>query len=110
MLAPQEDRMPRQRQFLPSLQVLLFVVPLLHCGSGHSADELYVLVSTNIQVPYWKAAGQDFRRLLQLKSRYEFVGPDDYDPKQRRKRSTSADKEAHGILISAGDAKSLRKH
>ena len=77
--------MPRQRQFLAFVAVLLFVVPLLNCGSGHSADELYVLVSTNIQVPYWKAAGAGLSQAAsQLKVRYEFVGPDEYDPKAEK--------------------------
>src|SRR5258708_12363523 len=74
--------MPRKRLFLAFAFVLLFVVPLLNCGgSGHSADELYVLVSANIQVPYWKAAGAGISQTpSQLQVRYEFVGPDEYNP------------------------------
>jgi len=112
MFAPQEDRMPRQRQFLAFVAVLLFVVPLLNCGSGHSADELYVLVSTNIQVPYWKAAGAGLSQAAsQLKVRYEFVGPDEYDPKAEKEAFDKAlTKKPTGILISAGDAKSLTEN
>ena len=29
----------------------------LSCGSAHDSDEYFVLVSANLQVPYWKAAG-----------------------------------------------------
>jgi ribose transport system substrate-binding protein len=112
MLASQEDRMPRQRQFLAFVAVLLFVVPLLNCGSGHSADELYVLVSTNIQVPYWKTAGAGLSQAAsQLKVRYEFVGPDDYDPNAEKAAFDKAlTKKPTGILISAGDAKSLTEN
>ena len=95
--------MPRQRQFLAFFTVLLFVVPFLSCGSQHSADELYVLVSTNIQVPYWKAAGAGLSQAAsQLKVRYEFVGPDEYDPKAEKEAFDKAlTKKPTGILISA---------
>jgi ABC-type sugar transport system substrate-binding protein len=105
--------MPHPRQFLALITSVLFVVPLLNCGgSGHSADELYILVSTNIQVPYWKAAGAGLSQAAsQLKVRYEFVGPDDYDPKAEKEAFDKAlSKKPTGILISAADAKSLTEN
>ena len=54
--------------------ILLF--PLLSCGSRHDADEKYYLISTNLQVPYWKTAGAGFiQAASQLKVRAEFAGP-----------------------------------
>jgi ribose transport system substrate-binding protein len=101
--------MPRQRQFVAFLSVLLFVLPLISCGSQHSADELYILVSANIQVPYWKAAGAGLSQgASQLKVRYEFVGPDDYDPKAEKDAFDKAlTRKPTGILVSAADAKLL---
>src|SRR5882757_3354030 len=104
--------MLRQRPLLAFVAVLLFVAPLVNCGSAHSADELYILVSANIQVPYWKAAGAGLSQAAgQLRVRYEFVGPDDYDPKAEKEAFDKAlTKKPTGILISAGDAKSLTEN
>ena len=102
--------MPRQRPFLTFVVLLLFVVPLLSCGgSQHSADELYVLVSANIQVPYWKAAAAGMSQTAgQLKVRYEFVGPDEYNPQAEKDAFEKAlTKKPTGILVSAADAKVL---
>ena len=102
--------MLRQRPFLAVSLVLMFVLPLLNCGdSGHSADELYVLVSANIQVPYWKAAGAGLSQSAgQLKVRYEFVGPDEYNPQAEKEAFDKAlTKKPTGILVSAADAKIL---
>jgi ribose transport system substrate-binding protein len=101
--------MPRQRPFLALFVILFFVVPLLNCGSQHSADELYVLVSANIQVPYWKAAGAGLSQsATQLKVRYEFVGPDEYNPQAEKDAFDNAlAKKPTGILVSAADAKLL---
>jgi ribose transport system substrate-binding protein len=100
--------MPRQRQLL-MLVVILSIVPALSCGSAHSADELYVLVSANIQVPYWKAAGAGLSQAGgQLKVRYEFVGPDEYNPQAERDAFEKVlAKKPTGILVSAADAKLL---
>ena len=78
--------MPRQRVSLAFVLVVLFVLPLLSCGdTGHSADELYILVSANIQVPYWKAAGAGLSQSAgQIKVRYDFVGPDEYNPQAEK--------------------------
>ncbi|MFY9560375.1 MAG: substrate-binding domain-containing protein [Terriglobales bacterium] len=102
--------MPRLRLFLVLVSVALFVLPLINCGSEHSADELYVLVSANIQVPYWRVAGAGFSQSAsQLTVRYEFVGPDEYDPKAEKEAFDKAlTKKPTGILVSAADVKLLR--
>jgi ribose transport system substrate-binding protein len=104
--------MLRQRPLLAFVAVLLFVVPLLNCGSAHSADELYILVSANIQVPYWKAAGAGLAQSAgQLGVRYEFVGPDEYDPNAEKAAFDKAlTKKPTGILVSAADAKLLTEN
>ena len=101
--------MPRTRQFLAFFVALMFIVPLLNCGAAHSADELYILVSANIQVPYWKAAGAGLAQAAsQLQVKSDFVGPDEYDPKAEKDAFEKAlTKKPTGILVSAADAKLL---
>jgi len=86
------------------------LVPLISCGSEHSADEYYVLVSANIQVPYWKAAGAGFSHAaLQRKVRSDFVGPNEYDPKAEQEAFEKIlAKKPTGILISVADASLLK--
>lgn len=102
--------MPRLFQFLSCVLLIVLVLPLITCGSEHSADELYVLVSTNIQVPYWKSAAAGFAQAgAQLKVRTDFVGPDEYNPQAEKEAFDKAmTKKPTGILISAADAKLLK--
>lgn len=86
-------------------------VILLSCGSEHSGDEFYVLVSTNLQLPYWKTAGSGFANATApLKGvRSDFVGPQNYDPKGERDALQEAvQKKATGILISVADPAVLK--
>ena len=40
-----------------SLAFRFAVLPLLNCGgSQHSPEEKYVLIATNVKVPYWREA------------------------------------------------------
>jgi ribose transport system substrate-binding protein len=100
----------RVSKLLAFVLVLLCALPLIHCGSEHSADELYILISANIQVPYWKAAGAGFSQAAsQLKVKSDFLGPDDYDPKAEQEAFDKAlSKKPAGILVSAADAKLLK--
>jgi ribose transport system substrate-binding protein len=68
------------------------------------------MVSANIQVPYWKAAGGGFSQSASdLKVRADFVGPDEYDPKAEKEAfDTALSKKPTGILVSAADAKLLK--
>jgi ribose transport system substrate-binding protein len=102
--------MPRLCKLFVLVAVLWFVLPLLSCGGEHSADEYYVLVSVNIQIPYWKAGGAGFSQAAsQLKVRADFVGPDEFDPKAEKEALDKAvAKKATGILVSVADVKVLK--
>ena len=80
------------------------LLPLLRCSGGHSG-ETYILISTNIKVPYWQSAGAGFAQAAnQLKVGYVFNGPDTYDPPAERDALASAvQKKPAGILISVAD-------
>jgi len=99
-----------RRFSLACLLVLVLVLPLITCSSEHSSDELYVLVSANIQVPYWKAAGGGLSQAgAQLKVRTDFVGPDEYDPKAEKEAFDKVlTRKPTGILVSAADASLLK--
>jgi len=103
--------MPRLRQCFVLAFLLMFVMLFISCGSEHSADEYYVLVSVNIQIPYWKAAGVGFSQAAsQLKVKYDFFGPDEFDPKAEKEAIDKAvAKKATGILVSAADPKLLKE-
>ena len=78
---------------------------LTSCGTGHDQDEKYVLISTNVKIPYWQAGSAGlFQAAAQLKVRSEFAGPDSYDPKAEQKALQEAVQgKATGILISVAD-------
>jgi ribose transport system substrate-binding protein len=98
------------RKFFVLAALLLIALPLTNCGSEHSADELYILVSANVQGPYWKAAGAGFfQAASQLKVKADFVGPDDYDLKAEQAAFEKAlSRKPTGILVSAADATLLK--
>jgi ribose transport system substrate-binding protein len=80
------------------------LLPVLSCSGGHSG-ETYILVSTNIKVPYWQSAGAGFGQAAnQLKVGYAFTGPDTYDPPAERDALAAAvQKKPAGILVSVAD-------
>ena len=88
---------------LPPLVPLLLVT--LSCGGRHSVDEHYYLVSANIKVPYWQAAGAGFdagAHAFQVHA--DFVGPDTYDPKAEVDAFNDAvQKKPSGILVAVAD-------
>lgn len=98
------------RRWLTIVFLLAAPLVLVSCGSGHDADERYVLICTNIQIPYWQTAGAGFAQAAQqLKVRSQFVGPDSYDPaaeQQALQQATRA--KPAGILISIADAKLMK--
>jgi ribose transport system substrate-binding protein len=84
---------------------------LLSCGSEHNSDEYFVFVSANIQLPYWKTAGSGFSHAAgEFKGvRFDFTGPQNYDPKAERDALDQAvQKKATGILLSVADASVLK--
>jgi ribose transport system substrate-binding protein len=88
--------------------VALLIVTL-SCGSAHDADEYFVLVSANLQLPYWKAAGAGFTNAAtQMKVRADISGPSTFDPKAERDALDQAiQKKATGILIDITDTSLL---
>ena len=68
--------MLRVHRILQSTAVAALSVVLLSCGSAHTSDEYFILVSNNLQLPYWKTAGTGFSNAAaQYKGvRFDFVG------------------------------------
>ena len=98
-------------RILPSAALAALALALFSCGGEHSADEYFVFVSTNLQVPYWKTAGTGFQHAAaQFKGvRSEFVGPQTYDPRAERDALDAAvQRKATGILISVADTAALK--
>src|SRR6202030_2565291 len=95
---------------MAKLVLCAVVVFLVSCGSGHDQDEKYVLISTNVKIPYWQAGAAGlFQAAQQLKVRSEFAGPDSYDPKAEQKALQEAVQgKATGILISVADPSVLK--
>src|SRR5579871_3514193 len=101
--------MLRSHKILHFAALGLFVL-LVSCGSVHDSDEFFVLVSANLQVPYWKTAGTGFSNAAgQFKVRSDFVGPQNYDPKAERDALDQAvQKKATGILLAVTDPAVLK--
>jgi ribose transport system substrate-binding protein len=79
------------------------------CGARHSEKEVYYLVATNVNLPYWQTAAAGFKQAAaQYKVTAKVMGPDNYDPKAElaELQSAIAAKPA-GILISVADASVL---
>jgi len=87
--------------------LLLF---LLSCGSTHDSGEFYVLVSANLQIPYWKTAGAGFSAAAaQMKVHSDIEGPETFDPKSERDALDQAvQKKVTGILLDVTDAVLLK--
>jgi len=87
--------------------ILLFV---FSCGAVHDSSEFYVLISANLQVPYWKSAGAGFAAAAsQMKVRSAFEGPQTFDPKAERYALDQAvQKKVTGILLDVTDATLLK--
>ncbi len=83
---------------------------LVSCGQRHDADEKYFLVSANIQVPYWKSAGEGFiQAASQMKVRAEVAGPDTYDPKAEQAEFERVMKtKPSGILVAPANPELMR--
>lgn len=98
------------RTFQALAVTLLAITTFVSCGTGHSADEKYFLITANIQVPYWQTAKAGFSQAAsELKVRSEFAGPDNYDPKAEQEAFDRAlQQKPTGILISATDPQLLR--
>ena len=80
------------------------------CGARHSDKEVYYLVATNVNLPYWQTAAAGFKQAAaQYKVTVKVVGPDTYDPKAELAELHSAiAAKPSGILISVADASVLQ--
>jgi ribose transport system substrate-binding protein len=98
------------RKTLHCAAIAVLVVLALSCGSAHDSDEFFVLVSANLQLPYWKTAGAGFSNAAaQMKVRSDFTGPQNYDPKAERDALDEAvQKKATGILLAVTDPALLK--
>lgn len=85
---------------------LLLLLPLFSCGARHSAEEKYILIGSNLQVPYWQTAAAGFtQEAARIKVAAEVAGPDNYDPKAELEEFLRAlQKKPTGILISPADS------
>ncbi len=80
------------------------------CGARHSDKEVFYLIATNVNLPYWQTAAAGFKAAAaQYKVTAKVVGPDSYDAKAElaELHSAIAAKPA-GILISVADASVLQ--
>ncbi len=102
--------MLRSHKVLHFTSVVIPALLLLSCGSAHDSDEYFVLVSANLQIPYWKTAGTGFANAAaQMKVRSDFTGPQNYDPKAERDAVDQAvQKKATGILLGVTDPALLK--
>jgi ribose transport system substrate-binding protein len=93
------------RKFFHCVCLAALLLSFLSCGSAHSSDEYYVFVAANLQVPYWQTAGAGFTKAAeQFKVRSDFLGPQNYDPKdQRAVLDQAVQKRATGILLAVTD-------
>ena len=96
--------MSRGRHIHSLLILATFLVSTFGCGR-HDSDEKFVMVASNVQLPYWQEAKAGFMQASdQLKVQAKFVGPDTYDPKAELKAFQDAvQQKPSGILISVAD-------
>jgi len=92
----------RRILFFTALALLVF---LLSCGASHDSQEFYVLISANLQIPYWKTASAGFTAAAaQMKVRADVEGPQTFDPKDERDVLDQAvQKKVTGILLDVTD-------
>ena len=80
------------------------------CGARHSDKEVFYLIATNVNLPYWQTAAAGFKQAAaQFKVTARVVGPDSYDPKaelDELQKAVAA--KPSGILISVADASVLQ--
>lgn len=95
---------------------MLTVITLLlgSCGGGsqHATTEIYVMVATNIKIPYWQSAAAGLKNAAtQLGVKYDFTGPATYDPEGQRdefRRVLARKPQPAGIMVSPADAELMK--
>jgi ribose transport system substrate-binding protein len=80
------------------------------CGARHSDKEVFYLIATNVNLPYWQTAAAGFKAAAaQYKVTAKVVGPDTYDPKAELTELHNAiAAKPSGILSSVADASVLQ--
>jgi ribose transport system substrate-binding protein len=86
---------------------------LVGCSSSaHNPVENYVLLATNIKIPYWQAAAAGLKQAgTELQVKYEMVGPDTYNPQGQHEefqRIMRRQNKPTGILVSAANAEMMK--
>lgn len=80
------------------------------CGARHSDKEVFYLIATNVNLPYWQTAASGFKQAAaQYKVTAKVTGPDTYDAKaelDELQKAVAA--KPGGILISVADASVLQ--
>src|SRR5215471_8597772 len=102
--------MSRLRKPFALTSLLLFVIPWTGCGATHDADEKYILVADNLQIPYWQTAAAGFSQSAnQMKVHNDVLGPDNFDTKaEQQALETAIQQHPSGILLSAADPTLLK--
>lgn len=100
----------RLQLFLRLVSLCLLLLPVLSCNSAHDAEEVYFLVVTNVQLPYWQTAKRGFmQEAEQWKVRADFVGPDTYDPQAEVQAFRKAlEAKPAGILVAPAETGLLK--
>ncbi len=80
------------------------------CGARHSDKEVFYLIATNVNLPYWQSAASGFKQAAAMyKVTAKVAGPDTYDAKaelDELQKAVAA--KPSGILISVADASVLQ--
>jgi len=97
-------------RFFSACCLAFLLATFLSCGSAHDSDEYFVFVAANLQVPYWRTAGSGFSKAADgMKVKFDFAGPQNYDPKAERDAFDQAvQKKASGILLGVTDPALLK--
>ncbi len=81
-------------------------------GSAHSPAETYVLVASNIKLPYWQAAAAGVKQAAtEMQVKFDVAGSEKFDPQGERaefQRILSRSPKPTGILVSSADPELLK--
>lgn len=105
--------MLRYRSTLSSLVLALAAVALIGCGfSEYRKQEMYYLVTVNVNIPYWQAAKAGLlEAATEIGVSANMVGPNSYDPQAERKAFEDLLQQKvlpAGIMVSVADPAVMR--
>ncbi len=98
----------RYRSAFSIVTLSILVIVLVGCGnSEYRKQEMYYLVATNINLPYWQAAKSGLlRAAAEIGVGAELIGPDTYNPQGQKDeflRVIGEETPPAGILVSPAD-------